>query len=244
MSGQNLQILPVLDTEVLQEKAQAAAMKGAISTIEDFYNKYDSPFKKMIEEELKKQEFGYFLQLPDILSLINESLSKQIDQIANAAVAKTYVPLVNQFLTRVEKDVKFSEVLKRFVKLFEYDDKGPYDFSCEVNEREYPYEWLDVTLSCEDQEFKFTLHKDKVKDGEPQTHSLLSLPFGHKDHYDSRDKMILSLDGAKLELPFVRDILSNDFVSFCARLILCDSNIHMDTRDFEDWMFPERCHCH
>jgi hypothetical protein len=53
MSKEN-QILPVLNTEVLQEKATEFAMKGAIESIKEFYSGYNSPFRKQIEEQLNK----------------------------------------------------------------------------------------------------------------------------------------------------------------------------------------------
>lgn len=244
MSGNNLQILPVLDTEVLKEKAQAAAMKGAEEAIKEYYTGYKSPFIKAITEELENQKPGLFLQLPDIIGLINDSLSKRIDEIANAAVAQSFVPMVNKILTRAEKDVKFSDILQQFVDLFEDDKKHPDAFECTVRENT-GYGWLDVSICCDGSEYNLTLHKDRVEAGQAQTYSLLSLPRGNGYKDSSLDKMTLHVEGAKLELPFIRDILSNDFMAYCARLIMCESNLHIDTREFQDWMFPEDgCHCH
>ena len=54
-------LVPVIDTEVLQEKVNQAAMKGALSTIEDFYTGYNSPFKKAIKEDLESKEINYLV---------------------------------------------------------------------------------------------------------------------------------------------------------------------------------------
>ena len=122
-------ILPKIDLDILQEKANEAAMKGAIECINNFYNGYNSPYKKAIEEELKSKSLmnGGNIILPDILVRINEQLSAEIDRIANQAIAKTYIPLVTKFLTGVDREVKFSDILKKFKDTFEdgeYEDFG------------------------------------------------------------------------------------------------------------------------
>lgn len=79
----------------------------------------------------------------------------------------------------------------------------------------------------------------------------MSLPYCLNENkkyyreYEKNDKMKLSLDGgATLELPFVRSILENNFVRFCARLVIGNSNIVFDVTEFDEDMFPEReCHC-
>ena len=82
----NEQILPVLNMDVLKEAANKWAMNGALKSIEEYYSGYNSPFRKTIEEELKKTEVGHGIQLPDIIALINDSLSKEIDLLANTAI--------------------------------------------------------------------------------------------------------------------------------------------------------------
>jgi hypothetical protein len=52
------------------------------------------------------------------------------------------------------------------------------------------------------------------------------------------------VDDAKIELPFTRNVLQDNFVSYLASIVLCNSKITMDCDGFEDNMFPERCHCH
>jgi hypothetical protein len=95
------QIIPVIDFNVLQQKANEAAMNGAIKTIEEFYTKWDSPYRKMVQEALNKTTIGEGiggLELPDVVSLINNSLSKEIDHIANTALAKTWLPPCSRVL--------------------------------------------------------------------------------------------------------------------------------------------------
>ena len=58
--------------------------------------------------------------------------------------------------------------------------------------------------------------------------------------------MKLSVEnGVTLELPFTKDILKDEFMSYIARLVMSGSLIILDVEDFDDWMFPEDdgCHC-
>lgn len=234
-------IVPVLDMAVLQEKANEYAMKGAIESIKEYYSGYNSPFRKKIDEDLKKQELGWSLELPDILALINESLTKEMEVIANTAVSHTYVPMVQNLLTRVNKEIRFSEILKEFIECVEPD----HMHDCEVSVKENSsHGWLEVNIEHEKRSYELTLHKDhdSEKKGEKKYY-ILSLPYN--SFSDSRkDKMTFEMEGGKLEMPFQRDVLKDKFLSYIARVIICRSVITMDTREFDEDMFPERCHCH
>lgn len=235
-------ILPVLNAEVLQEKANEFAMKGATESIKEFYSGYNSPYRKAIDEQLKSSEINGSIQLPNIISLINESLSKEIDAIANNAVAKTFVPLVQRFLTREAKEIKFSEVLKTFVT--ETDGKDEEDYYIEMDKDE-KFGWYNIKITGNGKEYKLTMHEDyDTRKEEVKKYNFLSLPY-ETSSYDrrSKDTMKLSIDGTTLELPFTRDVLSDPFVSYIARLVIAGSSITLDTKDFDESMFPERCHC-
>lgn len=234
-------IVPVLDMKVLQEKANEYAMKGAIESIKEYYSGYNSPFRKKINEELEKQEIGWSLDLPDILALINESLKNEMSIIANNSIAQTYVPMVQKLLTRVDKEVNFSEILKEFIECVEPE----YMDDCEVSVTENSkYGWLNVSIEHEKRPYELTLHEDSEskRKGEKK-YCILSLP--RNTFTDSRkDKMTFEMGGGKLEMPFEKDVLKDKFLSYIARIIICDSLITMDTRSFNEDMFPERCHCH
>ncbi len=232
-------ILPVLNTETLQKKANEYAMQGAIKSIEEYYCGYNSPFRKTIEEELKKTELGHgSIALPDVISLINDSLSKEIDVIANTAISKTFLPLVQRFLTRAQKETNFSDILKEFV---EATDSKEFE-DCSVTVKESSYGWLEVNISVDERTYDLTLHKDYHSEKEAvQKYNILSLPYNSDKH---RQTMKISIDGASLELPFSGDILQDNFISFVARLIIANTKITMDCREFSEDMFPhDECHC-
>jgi hypothetical protein len=243
MSKENTQILPVLDINLLQQKANEAALKGAMETIEDYYCKWSSPYRKGIEEELQKNKINFSFDLPDIVALINDSLSSEIDKIANKAIAETFIPLVRRALIREDKDIKFSKILNEFIESNYIDDNN--DYRCEVNVDD-AHNWLNIELKADDKKYSFTLHQTyeskQNEDKNPKYH-LLSLPRNYESRYYNEEQMELSIEGATLKMPFRRDALQDNFTAFMARLIIGDCEITMDTDDFDEDMFEDRCYC-
>lgn len=231
-----------IDSSILQEKAKEFALKGALKAIEDYYTGYDSPYKKAIKENLTNKSIDSLgINLPDILGLINEHLTIEIDKIANTAVAKTFVPLVVKFLTRQEKEANFSDILKEFIETAGYDDKHADDFSVSID-KHYQHGWLSIEISDAKRNYKFTLHEDyDTKNTANPKYKLLGLPYTDKT---DRNVMKVQIDNATLELPFTKDILKDSFVSHLAGYIISDTIITMDIQYFTDDMFPETCHCH
>ena len=234
-------LIPVIDPEVLQEKVNQAAMKGALSTIEEFYTGYNSPFKKAIKEDLEGKEIRHTFELPDIIATINDSLTSEIDRIANTAISKTFVPLVQRFLTRTDDEIKFSDILKEFIECSPESDRDYFEVSIKRHEK---YTWLDVILSSEDKSYRLTLHTDYKSEREGNVkYIFLGLPYTDNGRIQT---MKLSIEnGVSLELPFTKDILKDKFTSYIARLVMSGSLITLDVEDFDDWMFPEDdgCRC-
>lgn len=233
-------ILPVLDMETIQAKANEFANKGAIESIKEYYSGYNSPFRKKIEEELKKIEVGTGIQLPDIIALINKSLSAEIDAIANEVVSQSFVPLVKKFLTHADAEMKFSDVLKEIILISEIKDLE----DCEIEITESSYKWLDVVIMVKDKEYKVTLHEDwDTRKDEKKKYQFLSLPRADSDYGKKTMKLYLE-DKVALELPFMPDVLKDPFNSFIARLVIGKTKITMDCREFDEDMLPEHeCHC-
>ncbi|HEY4326129.1 MAG TPA: hypothetical protein VGN20_19220 [Mucilaginibacter sp.] len=237
---ENLNI--TIDKILLEEKSREFATKGALKAIEEYYTGYDSPYKKAISENLSKNTIdSYSFKLPDIIALVNEHLTIEIDKIANTAVAKTFIPLVAQLLTRQAKEANFSDILKKFIETAGYDSKEIDNFSVNIK-KEAKWGWLSITIEDDKREYSFTLHEehDSKKTGNLK-YQLLSLPSCEKT--DNR-MMRLQLEGASLELPFTRDILRDNFVTYLAGYVISDTIITIDTDEFDNNMFPETCHCH
>lgn len=235
-------ILPVLNMETLQEKATQYAMQGALESIKDYYTGWTSPFRKAIDEELKSKSIGTGLDLPDIIGLINTSLSNEIDVIANSAVAETFVPLVKRFLTREKDEMMFSEVLKEVIR---YSNEKEYEnCSMEINERPSPYDWLELQINMGEVKYDITLHLDyNTKKEAIKKYCVLSLP--RRNEEIKNRVMKITDNNVTLELPFIPDVLKNPIVSFFARMIIAKTKITMDCKDFDESMFPEdECHCH
>ncbi|MBO9658917.1 MAG: hypothetical protein J7527_08825 [Chitinophagaceae bacterium] len=232
-------MLPQLKTETVQEKINEAAMKGAMEVIKDFYTSYDSPYKKAIRESLENKDIGVHIQLPDILGRINDLLSAEIDVIANTAVAKTFVPIVTDFLTRADAEMRFSDLIKGFVE----ETEQKYEEDCSIELKEDPrWGWITVTVSGEEHEYQFTMHLESSSEkSETKKNRILGLPYEHRSNHP---KMKLTIgENATLELPFTTEILKDKFTRFVARLVIARTLITIDQTYFDADMFPDRCHC-
>ncbi len=245
-------ITPVLDLELLQKKANEAAQKGAIDALNEFYNGYNSPYKKAIQENLINKGVDNNFDIPDIIAVLNEKLSSEIDLIANTAISKTFIPFVKDFLIRENSTVNFSDILKKFIEHTDYksDDKLISDYTVEkvenhdrnssLNDSFPVYRISNGTIGYE---IHFYNNKESI--------TIISLPYTLNDNkkyyreYEVKETMKISLDGGvTLEMPFRRSVLENDFVRYCARLVIGNSNIIFDCTDFSEDMFPENeCHC-
>ena len=233
---QKEEILPSLDLEVLKQKATEFAMAGAIKTIEEYYTGYNSPFRKQVEERLKETKISGVFDLPDIVAMINESLTKEIDLLANTCVAKTFVPLVQGFLVREAKDIRFSDILKEFIDINESKDSEDYSISVRKNTT---HGWYDIFLSFEDEKkYDLTLHEDyNTRNQEVKKYSLLSMP---RIDGSSQQMMKLTTEEGTLEMPFTTNVLKDKFASYCGRLVLGGCLIEMDCTDFdEEWFYQE-----
>jgi len=256
--NKGLSIIPELNLDLIQQKANEAATNGTIKTIEEFYNGYGSPYRKALEDNLKSKGVDQNFDIPDIVAVLNEKLSAEVDQIANTAISKTFIPLVKQFLVREESEIKFSDILKKFIEAtgFEYSNYDADEYSVQKVDRHSSSSLKDTfpTYQIYNGETGYELHFYAKSEGGIQSTTLMSLPPqqdkpGSGRYYDktyeSSNKMKLSLDGVTLELPFARGVLEDDFVSYCARLIIGNCNIIFDVEDFDEDMFPSRnsCNC-
>ncbi len=236
-------IIPEINTEVLQIAANKYAQEGAVKTIKDFYTGYNSPYIKALEENLLNRGFDHAFTLPDVVANINEALSAEIDKIANAAVAKTFIPLVTKILTRAEAEMKFSDILTEFIKCvrFEYDtDQDTDDFDVDVEKDDKSFIRLVISNCDKRYEIGF-YHEGTYKEELKDVYTIFSLP---KNHGKSNQTMKIAIENATLELPFTPGILHDDFIAFIASLVMAETKITFDVMEFNDDMFPSRGHCH
>lgn len=252
----NTQIIPTIDTETLQNKANEYAMKGAKDALREFYTGYNSPYTKAIKENLENKGVDSSFDIPDIIGVLNQKFSEQVDQIANTAIAKSFIPLVKKFLTREDSEIKFSSILEKFIERTDYKSNdldssdytvekiSSYDDSPSLRNSFFQYQISNGTLGYELRFYNNT-HKGEGKITIMSLPTLLDEGGKYYKSYESQQKMKISLDGgATLELPFTKGVLEDDFVSFIARLVIGENKIIFDVTDFDEDMFPnDHCHC-
>jgi hypothetical protein len=243
-------ILPVINNELLQQKANECAQKGAEECIKEFYTGHNSPYKKAIEENLLNKGFDHQIAIPDIIGILNESFSKEVDLIANNAISKSFIPLVKDFLTRAKSEYKLSEILQKFIECtdFDHDVNDMDDYSLETVKDEGSFTYLKISNG--DRNYEVHFYNSSNRSEETKTYEIYRLP----NYFDkeSRSKygghlintMKLTIDNITLEMPFVSNVLEDSFVSFISKLVIANSKIIFDVNDFNEDMFPEREHCY
>jgi hypothetical protein len=231
---------PIVDLKELQQKANEAATKAALKEIDDFYNGYDSPYKKAIREYLNNKSVDMSFSVPDIIVAINEELTIEVDRIANTAIANTFLPLIKNILTRADAEVKFSKILEKYIEEFyDSDDHDPDDFSVEKTREERSFSTY--TISSPGKQYDINIYNKAEGVNE-----IYTLPWKTgREGYNDKHTMKLSIDGcATLEMPFTKNILHDPSLCYIATMVMANSNIVFDVKDFDYDMFPNNhCHC-
>lgn len=237
----NIQILPQIDMAKLQEKANEFAMIGATETLKEFYTGYNSPYKKALEENLNNKGVGNAsVTIPDIIGVLNDAISTQIHQIANAAIAQSWLPTIKEFLTRIEGEVRLSEILQVFIN----DNYGikPGDCTLDLNE-DKKHGWVTMDISAREKSYSFTLHLDeKSRKEKLKRYCILSLPNLLNNRRN--DLLKMTVEDAVIEMPFTQMAMNDSFNNYIARLVISRTIIILDCDDFSSEMFTDECHCH
>ena len=227
---------PKIDVEKIQEVANKAAEKAYLKEIEEYYTSYKSPYRKMIHAELEKQKFEWSMSLPDILEKINSSLSKQIDIMANNAIASSYIPMVNDALIGMDKNITMEYFLRVIIGELEPEQDQYDDFHFNYH-KDGGYDWLNCELSTPDNCYEFTLHH---KEG--NKYKLLSFPYNkYKTGYNSN--MTIYKDDVKIEMPFTPGIIQDKVLKLFLKAMIGGSIIEMNCDSFDEDMFPEPEYC-
>ena len=225
----------------IQDKINESALKATLNAINDYFDGYDSAYKKKVKEQLAAQDFGVKMDLPKVISLINQQLETQMTQIANTAVAKTFMPMVHKFLSNTKPVILMSEMLKEFISETS-SDYGDFHFECDEEKK---HGWLNCEISYDDKRISFTLHKNRDwKNGEwvdTGYYSLLSLPYEKGTHNKEMRIVSETENGKKVELylPFTPTVLENPIISYMARVLLSGSKFEVDCDGVSEEMFYE-----
>ena len=182
--------------------------------------------------------------LPDLTAAINKALADKITDLANQVVAKTYIPLFNSFLTPCKENVVSTQSLFQefgdYVKDRDEDDFDSEDLEFEVKHGSYGLSSL-LFKYRGDVEFDLSIWESGRNEKGDQLYIISRLPGTSQwDHLNNKARMMkLTLaDGATAEVPIMDDVLSNDFMAYCAKLLICKTKIEIDKypewRDYGD----------
>jgi len=244
---------PKIDVEKLQKKANEAAEKAYLNEIEEFYNSYNSPYRKAIKDELAKKGLNNDIELPDILGRINTALAEEMDRLANNALSETYIPILSNALDVLPKRMKMSGFLKKVIEdVFDkYDDStGPEDYNFYV-EKNKNHGWYNAVLVTPEHEYNITLHtawSTDLTDEERRSKKVFlycaTIPDQSYNNFKSPTKMTLYKDDVKLEMPFTHNIIQDKTLNVLFKLVLGKTIIELDTGCFDDDWFPQdECSC-
>lgn len=219
--------IPGIDTEVLKKQALESATKGALAEIKDFYEGYNSPYRKGIKESLDNQGLGNgVFSLPNVIGLINTALSAEIDRIVNNTIANTYLPMVTDVLTGIDKELKLSEIIDT-IKGRIYSDDEFYANICKHDS----YNWYELDIKIGNYHYQITLHENHNEKGK---YHLLSMPY--KKDSTTRYMRFHVGDKRYIEMPFEANITNDEVAIICAKLLIADTAIEID---FDGEYYPE-----
>lgn len=232
---------PVLDIAALQECANEAAMKAARQEINDFYNGYNSPFRKAVHEYLEKNTPSVNFDLPNLVEEIQKSLISEIEKFESTTAIKNCVAAIRKSITKLnlENDgtIKLSSVLEEME--YEIDVKNGEYIEAEVSEPDPSYGWRDLELTIhkedEEKEFKVTLHEDnEYKNGQlihTDRYILLGLPYSRYNSEKAKVKIHDTPD-VEIELPIFHGLADNHVLMTIARLVMYRTPIIIDCESY------------
>jgi hypothetical protein len=233
-------IYPNMD-EVI-EYATQKAKEGALDAIKNFYTGYNSPYKKAIEQSLEVPEIATQIDVPDVVALINEKLSAEFDEIANAAVAHTYLPLLKKVLVKSEPIVKFSKILQDFIDVAVYDDADIDEYNVDFCfDSDGSFCTVEITNNTRTYHIRLFDSNFWNKEKKGTAYTLCGLPekAGDSLSFDSPTMKLGNEEGIVLTLPFRRDVLRDPFIALSATYMVCKSTIVLDTQTFDEDMFGD-----
>jgi len=229
-----------LPEEKIQQLAEKYAMEGAEKAIREYYTGYNSPYVKMMTAHIEAIAPNPRFNLPDLTAAINKALADKITDLANEVVAKTYIPLFNRILTPSETNVVSTENLFQefgdYIKDREGDDEFDSDeLDFEAKQGTFGLRSLLFKYKGE-VEFDLSIWESGRNEKGDQLYVISRLPGTSQwDHLSNKARMMkLTLtDGATAEVPILDDVLSNDFMAYCAKLLICKTKVEID--HYPEW---------
>lgn len=229
-----------LPEEKIQQLAEKYAMEGAEKAIREYYTGYNSPFMKRMEAHIQAIAPNPRFNLPDLTAAINKALADKITDLANQVVAKTYIPLFNRFLTPSGTNVVSTENLFQEFGDYIKDREGDDEFDSD----ELDFEAMEGTFGLRsllfkykgEVEFDLSIWASERNEKGDQLYIISRLPGTSQwDHLSNKARMMkLTLtDGATAEVPILDDVLSNDFMAYCAKLLICKTKVEID--HYPEW---------
>lgn len=228
-----------LPEEKIQQLAEKYAMEGAEKAIREYYTGYNSPYVKAITARIESIAPNPRFDLPDLTAAINKALADKITDLANEVVAKTYIPLFNRLFTPCQENVVSTESLFQefgdYIKDREGDEFDSEELNFGTNIHSYGLGSLLFKYQGE-VEFELTIWEDGHNENGDRLYVLHRLPGTSSwDKMSNRARMmkITLTDGASAEVPIIDDVLSNDFMAYCAKLLICKTKIEINK--YPEW---------
>lgn len=230
-------VTPVLDVVKLQEVANEAAMHAATKEIEDYYNGYNSPFRKQVQEYLKQNVPSPKIEIPNIVEEVQKSLVGEVEKIAKELSIKNCIGALRKGITHLpledDGSIKLSRVFDEMEK--EIDIKNGEWIEAEVKEDGFATaKWLKVILTikkedCEEKRLEFTLYDNDFDDEHPNTKKVLSMPY-HIDRWQNAKIKIKDGEGLEIEMPMFHGLADNPILLTIAKLVMYRTPVVVDKR--------------
>ena len=228
-----------LPEEKIQQLAEKYAMEGAEKAIREYYTGYDSPFMKKVKDRLVEIVPNTLFNLPDLTAAINKALADKITDLANEVIVNTYIPLFNRMLSPQECGIVSTQRLFQefgdYIKNREEDDFDKEELDFHVKYGSYGLDSLQFKYKDEI-EFELSIWERGNNDDGKKLYIISRLPGTSPwDNLSNKARVakITFKEGGTAEVPILDDVLSNDFMAYCANLLIFKTKIIID--EYPEW---------
>lgn len=230
-------VAPVLDIEKLQQVANEAAMHTAIKEIEDYYNGYNSPFRKQVQEYLKQNVPSPEIEIPNIVEEVQKSIVGEVEKIAKELSIKNCISTLRKGITHLpledDGSIKLSKVFDEMERDIDIEN-GEWIEADVKEDGFFTSKWLKVILTikkenCEEKILEFILHDNNNDDKHPNTKIVLSMPY-HMNKWENAKIKIKDNEGLEIEMPMFHGLANDPVLLTIAKLVMYRTPVVVDTR--------------